>query len=81
MSNVAHMSKGSGATDVSTLITVADVAARLGVSRTTVHRYAASGDLPYVNKMPGIRGGYLFDPAVVALFARQRRNGSRKKAS
>lgn len=61
-------------------ITTAEVADRLGISARTVIRYAASGDLPTVGKLAGLRGPWLFDPDVVALFARQRGNG-RKKAS
>jgi excisionase family DNA binding protein len=54
-------------------ITAVEVAARLGFSRSYVVKLAASGDLPYVRKMPGVRGAYLFDPGTVALWARQNR--------
>ena len=56
---------------MSTLITAAETAKRLGVHRSTVIRLAATGDLPCALKMPGIRGAYLFDPGTVALWARQ----------
>jgi excisionase family DNA binding protein len=52
-------------------ITTAEAAARLGVSVTTVHRLVLSGDLPYLKKMDGLRGGYLFDASTIALYARQ----------
>jgi len=64
---------------VSTLITAAETAKRLGVHRSTVIRLAATGDLPCALKMPGIRGAYLFDPGTVALWARQ--NGRILKAA
>lgn len=76
------MSKGSGALAVSKPITAAEAAERLGISRTTLLRYVIAGELPFAYKMPGLRGSYLFDPDVVAVFARSRRNGRPgKKAS
>ncbi len=62
-------------------ISASEAAKRLGVSTTTVHRLAAAGDLPYIAKFGGLRGAYLFDPAVIALYARQRRTNGRRKAS
>ena len=55
-----------------TLITTADAARALGISTRTVARRAASGQLPYALKLDGIRGHYLFDPAVIAHAAKQR---------
>jgi excisionase family DNA binding protein len=47
------------------LITAAAAALILGVSSSTVRRLAESGDLPFVQKLPGPNGAYLFDEAVV----------------
>lgn len=47
------------------LLTTTDVAAQLGVSVRTIHRMAKAGTLPYVVKVPGETGAYLFDPAVI----------------
>lgn len=48
------------------LITSAQLAARLGVNVKTITRKAANGTLPYVHKLDGIRGAYLFDPDAIA---------------
>jgi len=61
------------------LITTAEIARDLDVSVRTVLRFAQSGELPYVQKLPGVRGAYLFDPGTVALWARQ--NGRVLKAA
>jgi hypothetical protein len=62
------------------LITTAEIARDYGLSVRTVHRAAQSGELPYAQKLPGLRGAYVFDPGTVALWARQ--NGRLlKKAS
>lgn len=53
------------------LLTTTETARKLGKSARTVARLAESGELPHVHKLPGIRGAYLFDPAIVDLFARQ----------
>jgi excisionase family DNA binding protein len=55
------------------LLTSAEAALRLGVSTRTIARRAASGDLPFVRKLGGVRGGYLFDSAVVDLYLRRTR--------
>lgn len=52
-------------------INTAETAARLGSSITTIIRLASTGELPYLRKLPGLRGGYLFDPAVVDLYGRE----------
>ena len=48
-----------------TLLTTAEAAQRMGISIWTVSRRARAGKLPYVRKLPGIRGGYLFDPGAL----------------
>lgn len=53
------------------LLTTAEAAKRLRISTRTIARRAGSGDLPYVRKLDGIRGSYLFDAAVIDLIARQ----------
>lgn len=52
-----------------TFITTKEVAEQLGRSKATVKRMAADGRLPYVTKVSGDTGAYLFDPAAVAEFA------------
>ena len=42
------------------LLTSSDVARLLQISVPTVNRWAAAGRLPVVQKLPGIRGAYLF---------------------
>jgi excisionase family DNA binding protein len=53
------------------LLTTNEAARILGKSVSTVLRMADSGELPHARKMPGLRGGYLFDKAVVELVAKQ----------
>lgn len=47
------------------LLTTAQTADRLGISVPTVNRWAAGGRLPFVQKLEGPRGAYLFDPDVI----------------
>jgi hypothetical protein len=47
------------------LLTTRDVAAALGVSTREIARRVETGALEPVIKMPGIRGGFLFDPSIV----------------
>lgn len=47
------------------LLTTRDVAAAFGVSTREIARRVENGALEPVHKMPGIRGGFLFDPSVV----------------
>jgi excisionase family DNA binding protein len=47
------------------LLTTKQVAELLGVDVDTVHRRASKGELPFVHKLPGRTGAYLFDPKVV----------------
>jgi hypothetical protein len=65
---VAPLRRMSQAT---TLMTSAQAGAVLGKSARTVQRMAESGRLPYVQRLPGPNGSYLFDPDVV--HAMQRR--------
>jgi excisionase family DNA binding protein len=41
------------------------VIALLGIDRSTLVRRIAAGKIRYVQKLPGLRGGYLFDRAEV----------------
>src|SRR5258707_11615444 len=63
---VRHMS--------SSFLTSADVAAILRRTERTVVRLAAAGELPYIFKGNGLRGAYLFDPHVVEMYAKHRRD-------
>ena len=54
------------------LIPTAEVAQILDANVKTVTRWASDGVLPYVQKLPGLRGPYLFDPAVVERFKAER---------
>lgn len=62
------------------LIPTAEVVRILGVNVKTVTRWASEGTLPHVQKLPGLRGPYLFDAAAVARF-KSERDAERKKAS
>lgn len=46
-------------------LTTPQVAARIGKSIRSVQRLVASGDLRYVQKLPGPNGAYLFAPEEV----------------
>jgi excisionase family DNA binding protein len=48
------------------ILTTAEVARRLRLSRNTVQRMAADGRLTPRDKFPGRTGGYLFDETEVA---------------
>jgi excisionase family DNA binding protein len=52
------------------LLTTIEVAPILRKSPRTVQRMAESGELPYIRRLPGTKG-YLFDRAVVEMYARQ----------
>jgi len=54
-----------------TLITTRQAAEVLGKSERTVQRMATSGQLPYVQRLAGPTGVYLFDPDVVHELARE----------
>jgi excisionase family DNA binding protein len=53
-----------------TLITTGEACEITGLGRRTLQRRAATGDLPFVRKLPG-RNGLLFDRGVVEMYARQ----------
>ena len=62
---------------VAPLMTTAEVAAECGgVSVKTVTRWVESGAIPVAQKLPGLRGAYMFHPAEVARFksTRERRS-------
>ena len=54
-----------------TLLTTAEAARQLGISTRTLARRAGDGTVPHVRKLDGIRGGYLFDAAVITLIKTQ----------
>lgn len=51
--------------DAHELITTTQAAYVLGVSVSTVARAARRSELPYVQRLPGSKGAYLFDPDVI----------------
>lgn len=53
------------------LLTTAEVAAKLKISKSTVCRRAETGAIPFVRKLHEPNGAYLFDPTVVDVLARQ----------
>ena len=53
----------------SDLITTSQTARMLGKSEPTVRRMAEAGDLPFVQRLPGETGAYLFDRSAVAKVA------------
>lgn len=64
MMHGAHMPNG--------LLTSPEVAAQLGCSVRTVHRLVTAQQLIPAHKLPGPNGAFLFDPAVVQMFQRQK---------
>lgn len=48
------------------LLTSPQAGVILGKSARTVQRMADAGELPYVQKLTGPNGAYLFDPDVIA---------------
>ena len=54
------------------LIPTAEAVRILGVNVKTVTRWASDGVLPYAQKLPGLRGPYLFDAVVVERFKAER---------
>jgi excisionase family DNA binding protein len=52
------------------LITTREACEITGLKKRTLARRAATGDLPFVRKLPG-RNGSLFDRGVVEMYARQ----------
>ncbi|MGP5928886.1 helix-turn-helix transcriptional regulator [Corynebacterium glyciniphilum] len=53
------------------LITSAEAARRMGLSRMTVNRRVRSGDIPAAGRLPGRTGAWLFDPDVIDQLARE----------
>lgn len=51
------------------MIGVTETAAILGISPVTVTRWAKTGKLPYLRKLPGKTGAFVFDSAVVRRLA------------
>jgi excisionase family DNA binding protein len=58
--------------DMSSYIGAATAAEVVGVSVETITRAARSGQLPYVLKMPGPTGAYLFTREAVEAYAQER---------
>jgi len=54
------------------LMSTAEAAVLLRLTPRSVARMVERGDLPFVRKLPGLTGLYLFDRAMVELIARQR---------
>ena len=52
-------------------MTTSQAGAILGRSARTVQRMAERGDLPYVQRLSGPNGSYLFDPDTVHRMARE----------
>jgi hypothetical protein len=59
-----------GTVNISTLLTSAQVAERLGCDIRTVHRHHKAGKLPAAMRVPGYKGALLFDPEVVDLLGK-----------
>jgi excisionase family DNA binding protein len=55
-----------------TLIGVSEAADRLNVSARTVKRWAMTGELAHVAKLPGATGAYVFKMSTVEAFAAKR---------
>lgn len=60
-------------TEVAQPLSAVEVAHKFKVTPVTVHRWARTGRLTPLGKMPGLTGAYLFDPSVVAAFAAEYR--------
>jgi excisionase family DNA binding protein len=53
------------------LLSTGQVAERLGLHIRKIQRMAETGELPYVEKLPGHNGRYVFDAALIDVLARQ----------
>lgn len=53
------------------LIGTREAARVLGMSRSTVNRRAGTGLLPYVEKLPGRLGSYVFDRHTIEQIAKE----------
>ena len=51
------------------LLHSAEVCEILGIDRSTLSRWVAAGRIPAAQKLPGLRGPFLFDPADVERIA------------
>jgi hypothetical protein len=51
------------------LMTAAEAGKLFGVSARTIGRRAEAGELPYIRKLPGPNGDYLFDGAQIRRLA------------
>ena len=67
LTQLSHASRFESMLATQTMST-AQAAHYLGVSKRTVTRLAATGELPYLVKLPGRTGSYVFDAATVAEF-------------
>lgn len=47
------------------ILTAPELARETGYDVATICRWAKSGHLPSIRKLPGVRGAWLFDPGVV----------------
>jgi hypothetical protein len=63
------------------LITTAQAAERLALSIWHVAKLARTGQLPYAHKLPGQKGAYLFDGAVINQLATERLAKYRRAAT
>lgn len=61
------------------LLSTAEAAERIGVSVRTLNRMAEDGRIVPAAKAPGLRGGYLYDPAEVERVAAD--TGSRRQCT
>lgn len=52
--------------EITQALTAHDIAVSYGVSRRTIRRKVASGELVPVRRLRGVSGAHLFDPADVA---------------
>lgn len=55
------------------LIGTRETARVLGLSRSTVNRRASAGTLPFVEKLPGVLGSYVFDRATINRIAKDKK--------
>jgi predicted DNA-binding transcriptional regulator AlpA len=46
------------------ILTAPELAALTGYDVSTICRWAKSGQVPAIRKLPGVRGPWLFDPSV-----------------
>lgn len=56
--------------DLPEILTAPEVAQQTGVAISTICRHARAGRLPYLRKLPGLRGAYLFSRDVLDTLSR-----------